>query len=141
MKALSIAYKDLQIFFKDRGSVIVLGLLPLLFVVVMSGALGSIGQTQEKDTRTPLPVVNLDGGTMAQALLDGIDKAGGVRVEAYTEAEAATALDEAHVPFVLTIPQGFTAGVDWIICEQDRTDKPTKQSITESRDYLRTIGL
>ena len=112
MKALSIAYKDLQIFFKDRGSVILLVLLPLLFVVVLSGALGSIGQSQEKDTRTPLPVVNLDGGTTAQTLLNGIDKAGGVRVEPYTEAEAATALDEAQIPFVLTIPQGFTADVD-----------------------------
>jgi len=112
MKALSIAYKDLQIFFKDRGSVIVLVLLPLLFVVVMSGALGSIGQSQEKDTRTPLPVVNLDNGALAQALLDGIDRAGGVRVEPYTEADATTALDEAAVPFVLTIPQGFTADVD-----------------------------
>jgi ABC-2 type transport system permease protein len=112
MKALSIAYKDLQIFFKDRGAVIVLVLLPLLFVVVLSGALGSIGQSQEKDTRTPLPAVNLDGGAMAQTLLDGIDKAGGVRVEPYTEADAATALDDAAVPFVLTIPQGFTADVD-----------------------------
>lgn len=112
MKALSIAYKDLQIFFKDRGSVIVLVLLPLLFVVVMSGALGSIGESKEKDTRTPLPVVNLDNGAMAQALLDGIDKAGGMRVEPYTEADAATALDDAAVPFVLTVPQGFTADVD-----------------------------
>ncbi len=112
MKALSIAYKDLQIFFRDRGSVIVLVLLPLIFVVVMSGALGSIGQSQEKDSRTPLPVVNLDNGAMAQALLDGIDQAGGVRVEPYTATDAATALDEASVPFVLTIPQGFTADVD-----------------------------
>ena len=112
MKALSIAYKDLQIFFKDRGSVIVLVLLPLLFVIVLSGALGSIGQSQEEDTRTPLPAVNLDGGETAQTLLAGIDKAGGVRVEPYTEAEAATALDEAQIPFVLTIPQGFTADVD-----------------------------
>ena len=112
MKALSIAYKDLQIFFKDRGSVIVLVLLPLLFVVVLSGALGSIGQSQEEDTRTPLPVVDLDGGATAQTLLDGIDSAGGVRIEPYTEAEAATALDEAQIPFVLTIPQGFTADVD-----------------------------
>jgi ABC-2 type transport system permease protein len=78
----------------------------------MSGALGSIGQSQEKDTRTPLPVVNLDNGALAQALLDGIDRAGGVRVEPYTEADATTALDEAAVPFVLTIPQGFTADVD-----------------------------
>lgn len=130
MKALSITYKDLQIFFKDRGSVIVLVLLPLLFVVVMSGALGSIGQSQEKDSRTSLPAVNLDNGAMAQALLDGIDKAGGVRVEPYTETDAATALDEASVPFVLTIPQGFSADVE--------TGRPTALHFVVHQDADRT---
>ncbi len=30
---------------------------------------------------------------------------------------------------------------EWIVCEQDRTDKEPKQSIAESREYLRSIGL
>lgn len=112
MKALSIAIKDLQIFFKDHGSAINLILLPLLFVTVMSGALGAIGANQEQDTRTPLPVVDLDGGEMAQALLAGIDRAGGVLVAATPQAEATAALAAGDIPFVLTIPQGFTADVN-----------------------------
>jgi len=112
MKALSIAYKDLQIFFKNRGSAITLILLPLLFVTVMSGALGSVGETKEKDTRTPLPVVDLDGGEMARTLSAGIDKAGGVLVQPYTQTKAATALDEGTISFFLTLPQGFTADVN-----------------------------
>ncbi len=112
MNALSIAIKDLQIFFKDRGAAISLILLPLLFVTVMSGALGAIGESEKQDTRTPLPVVDLDGGEMAQALLAGIDQAGGVLVEASTQAEAAAALDAGDLSFVLTVPQGFTADVN-----------------------------
>ena len=48
---------------------------------------------------------------MAQTLLAGIDAAGGILVEPYTQAEATTQLDENEIPFALTIPQGFTAGV------------------------------
>ncbi len=28
-------------------------------------------------------------------------------------------------------------GVDWVVCEQDTTEKEVKVSITESREYLR----
>jgi ABC-type Na+ efflux pump permease subunit len=63
MNALNIALKDLQIFFKDRGAVIQLFLLPLLFIVVFSGALAAIGGSgEEEDVRIPLAVVDLDAG-------------------------------------------------------------------------------
>jgi len=94
MKALSITFKDLQIFFKDRGAVLQLFLLPLVFVVVFTGALGAIGKGEE-DARVPLPVVNLDGGQSAQTLLDNINAAG----------------DENEIDRVLTIPADFTAGI------------------------------
>ena len=110
MKALSVALKDLQILLKDRGGMILLFVLPLVFVVVMTGVLGSIGQG-ERDTRIPLPVVNLDGGESAQTLLDYTDAAGGVRVELYEEAQALALLDEKEIDRVLTIPEGFTAGI------------------------------
>ena len=45
MKALSIAFKDLQILFKDRGTLFQLFLLPLLFIMVFSGALNAIGSS------------------------------------------------------------------------------------------------
>jgi ABC-2 type transport system permease protein len=108
MKMLSIALKDLQILIKDRGSLIVLFLLPLLFVVAFSGALGAIGQGQE-DTRIALPVVDLDGGQAAASFLASLDAAGGVSVQPYTEAEAAALLDENEIARLLTIPAGFTA--------------------------------
>ncbi|UCC64894.1 MAG: ABC transporter permease [Anaerolineae bacterium] len=110
MKALSIAFKDLQIFFRDRGIALSLFLLPLVFVVAFTGALGAIGKGEE-DARIPLSVVNLDGGQSAQTLIDDIDAAGGVRVEPYEQAEAMALLDEGKIDRLLIVPAGFTAGI------------------------------
>jgi ABC-2 type transport system permease protein len=107
MKALSIAWKDLQILVKDRGVILQLFVLPLLFVLVLSGALGQVGKAKP-DTRIPLAVVNLDGGDSALNLIESVDKAGGVRVERYEEAEAMALLKEYDIPRVLIVPQGFS---------------------------------
>jgi ABC-2 type transport system permease protein len=93
MNALNIALKDLRILFKDRGAVIQLFLLPLLFIVVFSGALAAIGSGDEDThipvaTRIPLAVVDLDGGEAAQTLLDGLNAAGGVHARQYEQDRA-----------------------------------------------------
>lgn len=108
MKALSITLKDLQLLVKDRGSMFQFFLLPLLFVLVLSGGLGSIGSSTE-DTRLALAVVDLDGGSAAQTLLAGIDAAGGVRAELYDQPEAESLLDENKLGRVLFIPADFSA--------------------------------
>jgi ABC-2 type transport system permease protein len=114
MKALSIAFKDLRILFKDRGSLVLLILLPLFFIVVMSGALTSLGQEPVEDTRISLPVVDLDRGPEAQALIQGIGEAGGIRVELLDdEAEARSMLAEADIERLLVVPAGFgLMGID-----------------------------
>ena len=109
MKSLSIALKDLQILIRDRGEVIQLFLLPLLFIVVFSGALGAIGGDEE-DTRQLLPVVDLDGGEAAQSLLAGLDAAGGIRTEIYEYSKAQTMLEENDISRMLVIPDDFTSG-------------------------------
>ena len=110
MKALSITLKDLQILIKDRGSLFQYFLLPLLFVLILSGGLSSIGQSTG-DTRLALAVVNQDGGSAAQTLLAGIDAAGGVRTELYDQAKARSMLDENKLSRVLFIPPDFSAGL------------------------------
>jgi ABC-2 type transport system permease protein len=109
MKSLSIALKDLQILIRDRGEVIQLFLLPLLFIIVFSGALGAFG-SDEEDTRQVLPVVDLDGGEAAQSLLAGLDAAGGVRTELYEHSDAQLMLDENEINRMLVIPDDFTSG-------------------------------
>jgi ABC-2 type transport system permease protein len=110
MKALSITLKDLQLLLKDRGSLFQYFLLPLLFVLVFSGALTAIGSTKG-DTRLALAVVDLDGGPGAKTLLAGIDAAGGVRTELYDQAKARSLLDENKLGRVLFIPADFSAGL------------------------------
>ena len=109
MKALSIAFKDLQILLKDRGDMFLLFLLPLFFIVVFSGALAAIGQSEESaKALTPLPVVDLDGGDAARALIDGLNAAGGVRVVTYTDqAEATTLLKDKKIDRALFVPSGM----------------------------------
>ena len=109
MKSFSIALKDLQILIRDRGEMIQIFLLPLLFIVVFSGALGAIGQDEE-DNRLTLPIVDLDGGEAAQSLLAGLDTAGGVRIEFYELDEAQARLDENEINRILIIPEDFTRG-------------------------------
>ena len=110
MNALNIALKDLQIFFKDRGAVILLFLLPLLFIVVFSGALTAVGG-EDEDARIPLPVVDLDGGQAAQKLLDDLNAAGGVQVKVYEQERAEMLLEENELARVLTVPADFTSGL------------------------------
>jgi ABC-2 type transport system permease protein len=110
MKILSIAWKDLHVLLRDRGAILELFLLPLVFIVVYSGAMGAVGQG-EKDERIALKVADLDGGTAAQSLLAGIDRAGGVRVELTTEAEGLAQIDQAKLARMLVIPPGFSEAV------------------------------
>jgi ABC-2 type transport system permease protein len=111
MAALDIAYKDLQILFKNRGVILQLFVLPILFTAILSGALGSLGKDEEKDTRIPLTVVNLDAGEAAGQFLQGLDAAGGVRIESSDQSQAQKLLDEGKIMRVLTIPANFSANL------------------------------
>jgi ABC-2 type transport system permease protein len=111
MKSLSIAYKDLQILLKERGELLQLFLLPLIFIIVFSGALGALGGSDEVK-RLTLPVVDLDGGDSAQALLAGLDAAGGLQPQLYERADAQNQLESNDIDRMLVIPAGFTSDAE-----------------------------
>ncbi len=50
-------------------------------------------------------------------------------------------LGQGEVDLRAAVKAALAAGPEWIVCEQDRTDKEVLQSITESRAYLRELGL
>ncbi len=109
MKALNIALKDIQIFLKDRGAIINLFLLPMVFILVLSTAMQGLMGGGEDDLIT-LPAVNLDpGGEAAQALIDALNEAGGIEVKLYDQTEAQALLEDLEIERVLTIPANFTA--------------------------------
>ncbi len=110
MKTISVALKDLQILFKDRGAIFQLFVLPLLFILVFSGALNAIGQGQEV-TLPNVAVVDKDAGAMVQSLINDLTADGSFNLQTYPLAEAQTLLDENKVVGILTIPAGFTTSV------------------------------
>ena len=111
MKALSIALKDIQIFLKDRGTLIQLFLLPMIFIVVYS-AVASAFTGEDQDQRMPIYAINLDGGEGAEKLLAGLEKAGGVQVELIADEQGALQkLEASDIPWLLTIPADFSEGL------------------------------
>jgi ABC-2 type transport system permease protein len=110
MNALNIAFKDIQVFLKDRGALFQLFLLPLVFIIAYS-AVASGFEAEAEDQRIPLAVVDLNGGLEAQTLLDGMDKAGGVKVELIDGSDAMQKLEENEISRLLTIPEDFTEGI------------------------------
>lgn len=110
MRALSVALKDIQIFLKDRGAIIQLFLLPLIFIVAYSAVAASF-ENEEEDHRIPLPVVNLDDGQESETLLQELEHAGGVQVDIFEESDAAQKLEKNEISRLLTIPADFTQGI------------------------------
>jgi len=113
MKTISIALKDLQILFKDRGALFQLFILPLLFIMVFTGALGAIGSSGKSEVVTlpTLGVVSLDNGEAAAFLLSKIKEDGSFLVQSLSATDVQSQLDENKVVAVLTIPLGFTEGI------------------------------
>jgi ABC-2 type transport system permease protein len=109
MNALYIALKDFQILLKDRAALVNLFLLPMVFIVVLSAALGGV-MSSGQDSLITLPVVNLDPeGKTSQTLIDLLNEAGGIQVKLYEQDEAQTRLKSFVIGRVLIIPASFTA--------------------------------
>ena len=108
MKILSISWKDIQIFIRDRGALITSFLLPMLFIVIFSYAFSGIGDVDEVIT---LPVVNMDGGETARELIDQVNSVAGVETELYEEADARARVEGEQIEYALLIPAGFSDSV------------------------------
>lgn len=116
MNIWNMTKKDLAVFFKDRGALVWLFVLPLIFLVLFAGlAASSLGGSSgggEEDERTPLAVVNLDPqGPSAQLFLAGLDRAGGYRVVLYGQQQAEQLMNVAKLGRYLVIPPDFSAGL------------------------------
>jgi ABC-2 type transport system permease protein len=110
MNAISIAYKDFLILLKDRGAIIQLFLLPLVFIVAYSAVAAGF-EAGDEDQLISLAVINLDGGEEAETLLEGLELAGGVRVELFEENDAKQKLEGNEIQRLLTIPADFSEGI------------------------------
>jgi ABC-2 type transport system permease protein len=85
----ALTWKDLKIFFKDRGHVVLIFLQPLMFIVVMSYALSGVFHSNE-DRPIQLLAVNEDRGKQAAAVLRQLEEMKSFQVEKIWEGQSIT---------------------------------------------------
>ncbi len=121
MKFLAVTIKDLKILLRDRGALVTLFLLPLMFITVMSFALAPVFRGPD-DSAIKLPVVVEDSSPQAQQVLDGLRRINGFAIEteitpagtsphAITRADAEALIKDGRRVAALIIPTGFGAAV------------------------------
>jgi len=113
MKILSIAWKDIKIFFKEPGYLIYLIVLPLVFILLFTTLFSaSNGSTSDTD-KISLVVVNLDpGGEQADLLLKGLDETGTIQVIPSTLEKAESDFRDTRITQYLSIPENFSQSIE-----------------------------
>ena len=110
MNTLYVAWKDFLILLKDRGQIILMFVLPMVFIVATAAAMSA--STSAAEQAIDVPVVNLDsGGESSRALIDMLNAGRGLKTVDTTEAQAQVDLEEKKINLALYIPAGFSAGV------------------------------
>jgi ABC-2 type transport system permease protein len=105
--ALCVAWKDIKILLKQRGTVLYLFVVPIVFVLGFSSAAAVGGEPEER--AITLATVNLDAGSEAsQTLLDTL-KQRGIDCELYDQARADAWLERGKLSRVLIIPASYGA--------------------------------
>ncbi len=106
--ALSVAYKDIRILLKERGTLFYLFAVPILFILAFGGSASM--DNQPKAETIQLPVVNLDAGSQAsQAFLEALEQAGNLQFVPYEATMASSDLEKGKIKRVLTIPANYAA--------------------------------
>jgi ABC-type Na+ efflux pump permease subunit len=82
---LALTWKDLKVFFKDRGAVVMIFVQPFMFILVMSYALSGVFRTGDRPIQ--ILVVNLDKGTQAAAILHQLDEMKAFAIETNWEGQ------------------------------------------------------
>jgi ABC-2 type transport system permease protein len=99
--------KDFRILLKDRGTLIIAFLLPVLLIFVWN--IPQLAGQSEEANLIGLPVVNLDGGAASEEFIAGLNTSGGVQVQSYDGDEALALLEEGDIDWLLEIPADYSA--------------------------------
>jgi ABC-2 type transport system permease protein len=111
---LAIAWKEFQILFKDKGSLALIFLLPLLLGGMMGGAhLSLTGDEEEAAILLHVSLVNEDSGAFGAEVARAVESIDELDVEVYgTRAEAEERVQEGEVTAAIVIPANFSADID-----------------------------
>jgi ABC-2 type transport system permease protein len=86
---LALTWKDLKVFFKDPGGVVLIFVQPFMFILVMSYALSGVYRTSG-DRPIQILAVNQDKGTQGASILRQLDEMKGFAVETAWEGQPLT---------------------------------------------------
>ena len=110
---LSIAWKDLQIIFKDKGALIILFFLPLLIGSMYGSIYQNMGAGEEQGISFAVSLTNLDDGPYGKQIastLEGIDILDVQMADSVTSAE--TLIKDGKVLAAVVIPASFSQNVN-----------------------------
>ncbi len=108
-QVLAVAWKDLSVFAKDRGQLIILFLLPALLSAMIGSMLNQQFRPEESDVLFPVYVVNQDSGPFGQrivAALNTIDQLDVEALDSVTQADESVGAGERIAAIV--IPAEFS---------------------------------
>lgn len=113
MRALSITYKDLQVFVRDRGALLMLFLLPFVFIVMLSLLGGDVEFVSSSDEKISLTVVNQNPqGDSALAFLQALEDTQLVDLVEGEKDDVEYQLNESMLSYALFIPEDFTSTLE-----------------------------
>jgi len=105
---LRVVRKDLKILLKERGTLLMLFVIPIVFILAFSIGAGATSTPQAE--AISLAVVNLDAGTPdSKTLLEALDQGGGIQCELFDQSRAQALLEKEKINRVLTIPANYSA--------------------------------
>ncbi len=110
---LAIAWKDLQVIFKDRGLLIVIIGLPMVFAIFNGMINQRVGQKSEASQLFPVALVNLDQGAYGQQIEKTLNSLSILKVARLDSAEAAKqqVLDSKALA-AITLPAGLSEQIN-----------------------------
>jgi len=110
---LAIAWKEFQILFKDKGSLALIFVLPLLLGGMMGAAHVTLTSSEEAGILLHVCLVNEDSGAFGTEVVKAIESIDELDVKTYgTAAEAEERVAEGEAAAAIVIPASFTADID-----------------------------
>jgi ABC-2 type transport system permease protein len=110
--SLAVAWKDLLIVLRDKGTLALYFLMPLLFASLLGMVFGNTG-SEQRQVEIMVLLVNQDDGSYGRMLIDGLQDVDVLIIEALN---APSLADErvagGDAPAALLIPAGFSSKID-----------------------------
>src|SRR3990170_3734641 len=131
---LATTWKDLKILLKDSGGLATLFLMPVMFIFVMTLALGGLF-SDGGDNPTEILVVNDDTGTIGTQIVEGLRATEGFAVEtewggaALTRAGAEALIADQERSIDVIIPADFSDTIQQSVFDTPTDETPQKAQI------------